>query len=103
MSGDMIGVYLTIRKGGGRKDPKDAFYGRWIESGWNVRGKRISGRSASRSALNRGRKSAPGIRDVPGQKFIERAFLANRESAARLIVQAAERGAEIVAQKTGLK
>ena len=103
MSGDMIGVYLTIRKGGGRKDPKDAFYGRWIESGWNVRGKRISGRSASRSSSNRGRKSAPGARDVTGLKFIERAFLANRESAARLIVQAAERGAEIVAQKTGLK
>ena len=99
-SGDMIGVYLTIRKGRGRKDPKDAFYGRWIESGWNVRGKR---KSVGRSSANRGRASSPGARDIPGQKFIERAFLSSRESALRLIVQSAERGAEIVAQKTGLK
>ena len=107
LSGDMIGVYLTIRKGRGRKDPKDAFYGRWIESGWNVRGKKMSKGFVKRifSSLykNSGRKSESGIRDVAGQRFIERAFLANRESAARLIVQAAERGAEIIAYKTGLK
>ena len=111
MSGDMIGVYLTIRKGGGRKDPKDAFYGRWIESGWNVRGKAresyiLRGRKRLIRGLDekkRGRTSAPGIRDIPGQKFIERAFLANRESALRLIIQATERGAEVVARKTRLK
>lgn len=102
-SGDMIGVYLTIRKGKGRKDPKDAFYGRWVESGWNIRGKSRNKGGAPRSALSRGRKSSPGMRDVQGQKFIERAFLSSRESAARLIVLAAERGAEIVAYKTGLK
>lgn len=100
LSGDLIGVYLTIRKGRGRKDPKDAFYGRWIESGWNVRGK---SRSGGRSSLNRGRASSQGVRDIAGQKFIERAFSANRESALRLIIQSAERGAEIIASKTGLK
>lgn len=95
----IIGLFLTIRKGRGRKDPKDAFYGRWIESGWNVRGNKKRGSIP----VNRGRKSALGIRDIPGQKFIERAFLSNRENALRLIIQAAERGAEIVAKNTGLK
>lgn len=98
-SGDMIGVYLTIRKGRGRKDPKDAFYGRWIESGWNVRG----GKKGNRIFGNRGRRSARGVRNVPGKKFMASAFLSNRENALRLIIQAAERGAEIVARNVGLK
>lgn len=96
----IIGLYLTIRKGRGRKDPKDAFYGRWIEDGWKARGK---GRGKKEIAVSRGRKSATGSRDIPGQKFIKRAFIANRENAARLIIQAAQRGAEIVARKTGLR
>lgn len=112
LSTGLIGLYLTIRKGGGRKDPKDAFYGRWIESGWNVRGRskaELVPRKRQR-ALGRGfrrarntRQSLPGSRDISGLKFIERAFLSNRESALRLIIQSAERGAEIIASKTGLK
>lgn len=76
-----LGVYLSIRKGKGRKDAKDAFYGRIIEGDWTSRGKR----------------------KIPGKRFVQRAYQAQQANAARLIAQSAIRGAEIVARRTGLK
>jgi len=76
-----LGVYLSLRKGKGRKDAKDAFYGRIIEGDWTSRGKR----------------------KVPGKRFVQRAYQAQQANAARLITQSAIRGAEIVARRTGLK
>ena len=76
----VIGLYLSIRRGKGRADPRDAFYGRIIESDWQA-----------------------GKTKVAGQKFVQRAYLSQRENAARLIAQSAIRGAEIVARRTGLK
>jgi hypothetical protein len=76
-----LGLYLSIRKGKGRKDPRDAFYGSIIEGDWTSRG---------------GRK-------IAGKRFVQRAYTAQRENSARLIVQSAIRGAEIVARRTGLK
>ena len=76
----VIGLYLSIRKGKGRGDAKDAFYGKFVESGWQS-----------------------GKTKVAGQKFVERAYLSQRENAAKLIAQSAIRGAEIVARQTGLK
>ena len=81
----VIGLYLSIRRGKGRDDPRDAFYGQFIESGWEA------GRKFGKQTT------------VPGQKFIERAYLSQRGNAARLIAQSAIRGAEIVARRTGLK
>lgn len=113
----VIGVYLALRKGKGKKDRKDAFYGRFQEDGWNVRGKdreelgRKYGRMQykGRGTINntfgkrRGRMSMPGKRDVPGKRFIKGAFESKRMEAIRVIVAAAERGAEIVKHKVGLR
>lgn len=62
-----LGVYLTLKKGRGRSDPKDAFYGRWVEGGYK-----------------RGRA------EIPGKFFIQRAFDATKEEAVSTIVAAAE-------------
>ncbi len=76
-----IGVYLTLRRGKGKRDPKDAFYGRFIEDGFTDKsGKKIA-----------------------GQRFIKGALIKTRENAVRLIVAAAEQGAEIVKRKVGLR
>lgn len=91
-----LGVYLTLRAGKGKQDRRDAFYGRFVEDGWNVRGK-------ATERTGRGRKTATGKRDIPGRKFIKGAFLGKRADAVRVIVASAERGAEIVKQKVGLK
>lgn len=77
----VLGVYLSLRKGKGKKDPKDAFYGRFIENGWT-----------DRSGKRR-----------PGRKFMSSAFNAKREASLRVIVQAFERGASILKQRLGLR
>lgn len=78
---ELIGVYMTLRKGKGKKDPKDAFYGSFIEDGFTARGGRV----------------------ISGKEFIKGAFRGTRDAAVRLIVQSAERGAEIVKRKVGLR
>jgi HK97 gp10 family phage protein len=105
---ETLGVYLTLRKGKGRDDPKDAFYGRFIEDGWNVRGKSRTGKGQRAEIVSRfgnktGRKSLPGIRNIPGVKFMDSAFKTTKEQSANLIVQAVERGAEVLKQRVGLK
>lgn len=119
--GGLIGVYLTIRTGKGKGDPKDGFYGRWQEKGWNVRGqarnagntpgkwnrrgsKFLLSKGAIRSAGFRGgRTTLPGKLNVLGKFFVRDSFLRNRETAVRLIIAAASSGAELLAHKTGLK
>lgn len=77
---ETIGVYMTLRRGKGKKDPRDAFYGRFIEGGWTDRA---------------GRHHA-------GSRFIEGAFTTRRVEAVNLAVSAIERGADLLARKTGL-
>jgi HK97 gp10 family phage protein len=113
---ETIGVFLTLKKGkklvnddGKRiRDPNDPYYGRFIEDGWNVRGKSRTGKGQRQEIVSRfgrrtGRKSLPGLRDIPGIKFMRNAFNSTKEASANLIVQAAERGAEILKRRTGLK
>ena len=76
-----VGVYLTLRKGKGKKDRKDAFYGRFQEDGWTDR----SGRRH------------------PGKNFIKSAFSAQKNNAVKAIVNSARNGAEIVKRRTGLR
>jgi len=80
-SRDVIGLFLSLRKGKGRRDPRDAFYGRWVESGF---------------------KDRMG-QQVEGQRFVQRAYESRKAEAVRLIVQSAIAGAESVARRTGLK
>lgn len=104
---ETIGVYLTLRKGKGKADPKDAFYGRFVEDGWNARGKKAGagGRSAITSTFGKrtSRKTLPGKTNVPGVKFMASAFSSTKEQSAQLIIRAAEQGAEILKRETGLK
>jgi HK97 gp10 family phage protein len=107
---ETLGVYLTLRTGKGRKDPKDAFYGRFLEDGWNARGKSNGAKGkgkrfeiVSRFGKRTGRKTLPSARDIPGIKFMQGAFNSTKQQSANLIVQAVERGAEILKRKIGLK
>lgn len=61
------GVYLTLRKGRGRNDPKDAFYGRWVESGYRK-----------------------GRTQIPGQFIVQKAFDAKKNESVAVIVATAE-------------
>lgn len=107
---ETLGVYLTLRTGKGRKDPKDAFYGRFIEDGWNSRGK-SNGKTGkgkrfeivSMFGSRTGRKSLPGKTNIPGIKFMQGAFNSTKNASVDLIVRAVEQGSEILKRKTGLK
>ncbi len=114
---DVIGVFLTIRKNKSGSKKKDPFYGRFIEDGWNVRGKSNQVGAFNRRGKFRfsravqtavfgkktGRVSLPGKRDIPGKLFIKGSFEKNKRAAADLIVQSAERGAEVVKSKLRLR
>jgi HK97 gp10 family phage protein len=104
---ELLGVYMTLRKGRGKADPKDAFYGRFVEDGYNVRGKSRTGKGQRAEIVNRfgrtGRKSLPGLRDVPPQRYMKRAFDSTKEASAQLIIRATERGSLILKSKIGLK
>ena len=95
-SDDLIGVYLTLKKG------KDApFYGRFINDGWNTHGKYVGwskARSAARTKRS-GRVTAKGKTDVEGKQFIQKGFAAKRAAAVTLIVRSATAGAELLARK----
>lgn len=69
-----LGVYLTLKKGKGRGDLKDPFYGKFLES---------------------------GFRNKQGLKFIDAAYNSKKEAAATLIVSAAEAAADQLSKKLG--
>jgi hypothetical protein len=100
---EMIGVYLSLRKG------KDApFYGRFINDGWNTHGKKSAdkgGRAAIRAVFGSrtGRRTLPGKTNVPGQQFVQKAYIAARNVAAEIIVSNAIAGGEAVKRRVGLK
>lgn len=110
---DMIGVFLTILQGR-RYGNRDAFYGRFQEEGWEVRGasrttantpyRRTRGGSIRMSrAATGGRHSMRSGNKVPGKFFMRDAFARNKVNAVRMIIAAANAGGEILARKTGLK
>ncbi len=82
---DVIGVYITFRtakqKDRGRGKPKDAFYGRWVEHGFT---------------------SQDG-KNIPGQRFLDRAYERQKGNAVRLIIKTAHAGGESVKRRLGLK
>lgn len=77
----LLGVYINIRK----SIQSGAFYGRFQEDGYKAVGRRRGGSG----------------RDIPGKKFIKNTFNQNQTAAVQLIVQAAERGTRILAERLG--
>ena len=73
-SKDMIGVYLSVRKG--KNGP---YYAKFQEDGWKA-----------------------GKRRIPGKKFIDQAFESKKSEAADLIIKAASASADLLARKIGL-
>jgi len=103
--GDKVGVFVAIRRGKGRADPRDGFYGQWVVRGYNVRGKSkggggVFGRSDGRKS---GRKSLPGKSNVAGRPFITDTFNTVKASAVEVVVRSLITGANIVKQRLGLK
>ena len=113
-SDDLIGVYISLRKG------KDApFYGRFQNDGWNAAGERRTlgntpgrvnrhgtlklSRSVSKEVLGHGRSTLPSNTNIPGKGFVQRAFDERKEGAVKLIVQSATAGSEVIKRKLGLK
>lgn len=103
-SSDLIGVYVTLKRGKGRRDPKDPFYGRWQELGWNTAGKRSGTRQSITSTIGSrsGRKTQRGKTNVPGKFFVQKAFDRTKERSANLVVQLSLQGAEALARSEGL-
>lgn len=104
-SKDMIGVYISIRKG------KDApYYGKFQEDGWHAKGPSSQGigKKVDRYLIRKGFGSGTGRKTqgsgtiVPGKKFIDRAFLEKRAEAVELIRRTAIAGADVLARKVGL-
>ena len=48
-----VGVYITIRPGKNRNDPKGAYYGRFVESGYRRGKKQVAGRFFVKNTFNR--------------------------------------------------
>lgn len=114
-SDDLIGVYISLRKGKGAP-----FYGRFQNDGWNAAGERRTpentpgrwnrhgtkfrmSRAVSKAVLGHGRATLPSDTNIPGKGFVQRAFESRKQGALQLIVKSAEAGAEVVKRKVGLK
>lgn len=109
---EMIGVYISLRKGKG-----DPFYGRFLNDGWNPAGRKATAGDRPGMAMVFGAGSqmsrrvsvpAPGrggnlYAKVPGKGFVQRAFAERKEAAVQLIVQSAEAGAEAIKRRLGMK
>lgn len=118
-----IGLFITIYPGKKRSDEKGAWYGKFVELGYNKGSKAVTGSQAVglgiitrrqliakklSNAKYRG-KNKQGIRyrhggkAVPGQHFVLNTFNSTKDDAARLIVQASEIAAERIAKELNLK
>lgn len=120
-----VGLFVTIYPGKNRKDERGAWYGQFVEKGYNT-GKRMNGDQAIESGhINKLRlykdlgkqynktgkvKSARQMRytkrggvSIPGKRFLLNTFEANKQQAAELVVQASEIAASRIAKELGFK
>jgi HK97 gp10 family phage protein len=112
-----LGVYITISQKKKADNPLNAFYGRFIEDGWNVRGAcqagtvdwgsgkscKGTGRRGRHKTRQAKRTTLKGIRDIDGKKFMDKAYRSRRNNAVNVAIRAAQIGSDIVARKTGLR
>jgi HK97 gp10 family phage protein len=71
-----VGVYLTVKKGKKKDDPKGAYYGYFVEQGYQK-----------------------GAAVIAGKQFVKNTFNANKNEALTLIVSAIEQGGERLIQQ----
>lgn len=114
-----VGIYITLNRGKSRKDKNGAWYGPFVERGYNRGSKLLTGSQAvaagvmtfgeyrtKRAALraNRRGKYAQGVRartggkSVEGQHFVRAAYEQTKERAARLIVDASKAAVDRITQ-----
>jgi len=86
-----VGIYITISAGKNRKDPRGAYYAKWVENGY-MRGSKIIGK----------RKRSGGVR-VEGKHFVEKTFKKTSAQTVDIIVRASELGAKRIAQELRFK
>jgi hypothetical protein len=99
---EKYGVYLTLKKGKGRNDPRDPFYGRWVESGYRVGKKTVKVKVARSDRPGRERTVRRGEREIPGQFFVRRALESQSRAAIDAIVAEADSKTQQLIRETGL-
>lgn len=119
----IVGVYITISKGKNRKDTRGAWYGKFVEGGYNIGSKAIDIRRAIKDGMitiddvkarnmliraNRksGKKTSrlrykTGGKHVEGKFFVKNTFEATKDQSARIIVQASEEAAKNIIKRLG--
>jgi len=120
----VVGVILRLNPGKSRKDPKGAWYGGWVENGYNRGSRSVGGNEAvARGIISRGqlqqkrarinasrrpgrvrqsiRYRAGGSR-VEGQHFIKNAFDSTKAAAAQTIIQVGTQAADEAARDVRL-
>lgn len=118
-----VGVYITIDPGKKRNDMKGAWYGKFVELGYNKGSKLIGVNEAimrgvttrdahtAKKLSNRkyqgrdkqGIRYRHGGRRVPGKHFVSSTFKRTKDQAAHIIIDAFELAGNRVAQELGLK
>jgi HK97 gp10 family phage protein len=99
---EKFGVYLTLKKGKGRSDKNDPFYGRWVESGYRVGKKTVKVKVARSDRPGRTRTVRRGEREIPGQYFVRRALQAQSQAAIDAIVAEADTKTQQLIRDMGL-
>jgi HK97 gp10 family phage protein len=115
-----LGLYITVSPGKNRQDPKGAWYGKFVETGYNKGSQAITGGQAlrrgvvtrqqldaQRAAQRQGGRSRAGIRyrtggqAVPGRHFVRNTFNATKDQATRMIVENSETAILELARELG--
>jgi len=115
------GVYLTIDPGKSRRDMRGAWYGKFVEVGYNTGSANVRGRRALLSSLTAtGNRNAPrtinrdrrfrtatyrrrgGGTQVPGKHFVLNTFNATAPAALAIMVEASEVATRHLARELNL-
>jgi HK97 gp10 family phage protein len=113
-----VGVYLTVSSGKNRRDTKGAWYGKFVENGYNTGNTNNTGSAAFRQSIGRG-GAAPRLRrdrrfstsiyrrsgggtTVLGQHFILNTFNESAPTALTIMVEASEVAMQHLAQELNL-
>ena len=87
-----VGVFINVkplrgagRTGPGSKNPKDPYYWRWMEFGFNAAGKRTAGRGAAGKSYRRYANRAVGFKKTEGFAFLRGAAKRTAEALGAIV------------------